>query len=228
MGNNYRKEWAQPVKMPVFHIKRQGFTAKEMGGGQQTTSLQMVDERGKAWVLRSVDKKVKDVALPKNLRFPLAIRFLQDMISASHPYAALSVGSLAQAAGVIAPKPRLYYVPDDPDLGAFRKQMSNKMFFLEQREPTPDGSETDKTDKVMAEIIEENDHLILQEQVLKARLLDMLVADWDRHEDQWRWGALNLVVINIIMLFPVIVIRLFFRPMGYYQVYKNLWDETHW
>ena len=25
--------------------------------------------------------------------------------------------------------------------------------------------------------------------VLKARLLDMLIADWDRHEDQWKWGT---------------------------------------
>ncbi len=189
MGRNYRKEWAEPVSMPLFNIKNQGFTPKEKGGGQQTTSLNMVDEKGRNWVLRSVDKKVKDVALPKNLRFPLAIKFLQEMISASHPYAAIPVGLLAQASGIAAPRPELYFVPDDPNLGEFRNFISNTICFLEQKEPTPDGSETEETDKVMEEIIEENDHLVLQEQVLKARLLDMFVADWDRHEGQWRWGS---------------------------------------
>jgi len=43
----------------------------------------------------------------------------------------------------------------------------------------------------MEEIIDENDHLILQEVVLKARLLDMLIGDWDRHADQWRWGEID-------------------------------------
>ncbi len=28
-----------------------------------------------------------------------------------------------------------------------------------------------------------------QEAVLRARLLDMLIADWDRHFDQWRWAT---------------------------------------
>jgi hypothetical protein len=39
--------------------------------------------------------------------------------------------------------------------------------------------------------MQENDHLVMQEQVLRARLLDMLVADWDRHIDQWRWGVVD-------------------------------------
>ena len=34
---------------------------------------------------------------------------------------------------------------------------------------------------------EDNDHTVNQEAVLRARLLDMLIADWDRHFDQWRW-----------------------------------------
>jgi hypothetical protein len=34
----------------------------------------------------------------------------------------------------------------------------------------------------------ETDHRLIQKTILKARLLDMVIADWDRHEDQWRWG----------------------------------------
>ena len=38
-------------------------------------------------------------------------------------------------------------------------------------------------------MLEDNDHHIDQEKVLNARLLDMLIADWDRHADQWKWGT---------------------------------------
>lgn len=59
---------------------------------------------------------------------------------------------------------------------------------LEQKEPTPDRSKTENTEDFEKELLKENDHLIIQQAVLRARLLDMLVADWDRHADQWRWA----------------------------------------
>ena len=37
-------------------------------------------------------------------------------------------------------------------------------------------------------MLEDNNHRIDQAAVLKARLLDILIGDWDRHFDQWRWG----------------------------------------
>ena len=29
----------------------------------------------------------------------------------------------------------------------------------------------------------------MDQYLLRARLLDMLIGDWDRHDDQWRWVA---------------------------------------
>lgn len=189
-GSNYRKEWSTAVSMPVFRIKQMGFTIKELGGGMQTKSLRLLDKNKREWVLRSVDKDARG-ALPEKMRTRIVVNFVQDMISASHPYAPLVVDPLARAAHIIAPRPKLYFVPDDESLGVYRKIFAGSVCYLEQREPTPDNSDTDNTEKVMEEIIEENDHLILQETVLQARLLDMLIADWDRHADQWRWGRID-------------------------------------
>ncbi|HTD42006.1 MAG TPA: hypothetical protein VK671_15360, partial [Mucilaginibacter sp.] len=57
-GENYRKDWAAAVKLPVFRISELhgGLTPEKQGGGQQTTSLRLVDPTGKEWVLRSVEK----------------------------------------------------------------------------------------------------------------------------------------------------------------------------
>lgn len=189
-GTNYRKEWATPVAMPVFRLNDLGFTIKELGGGMQTKSLHLLDRNKNEWALRSVDKEVEE-ALPKGIRNRIVINFVQDQVSAAHPYAPLVVDQLAKSTNIIAARPKLYFVADDKSLGAYREIFANTVCFLEQREPTPDNSETENTEKVMEEIIEENDHLVLQEKVLQARLLDMLVGDWDRHTDQWRWGVVD-------------------------------------
>jgi hypothetical protein len=190
LGRNYRKEWETPVKMPLFDVRtvKGGLTPDELGGGQQTKSLRLKDKEGKEWVLRTVDKDVTDAAVQPIFRKTFVKKMVQDMVSASHPYAALSVKELAKAADVVAPEPVLYFVPEDKNLGPHYQLFANKVCMLEEREPTPDGSETENSEKVLEELTDKNDVIIMQEQVLRARLLDMLVADWDRHIDQWRWG----------------------------------------
>ena len=194
VGKNYRKEWSTPVKMPVFHLKKEqgGFTIKELGGGQQTKSLRLLDKKGEEWVLRTTDKDVAG-ALAASLKNKFASSvvkdIIQDLISASHPYGSLTVPDLARAAGVIVARPRLFYVPDDPAFGEYRSLFANSVCFLEDREPTPDQSETESTEDVMEKVFKENHHQLIQQNVLRARLLDMLIADWDRHEDQWKWGT---------------------------------------
>ncbi|MFN2438174.1 MAG: hypothetical protein ABR503_03175 [Chitinophagaceae bacterium] len=190
LGRNYRKEWETPVKLPVFHLKGMGFKIKELGGGQQTKSLRLEDKNGRLWTLRTIDKDVEK-ALPPFLRNTIAEKITQDMVSAAHPYAPLTVTVLSNAMGIIAPVPKIYFVPNDPDLDSFIGIFANTLCLLEQREPTPDKSNTESTEKVLEEIIEENDHLIIQKAVLRARLLDMLIGDWDRHSDQWTWGVVE-------------------------------------
>jgi hypothetical protein len=226
MGSNYRKVWATPVAMPVFDIKTNGFIIQELAGGMQTKSLRLLDKNKKEWVLRTVDKDAEG-ALPKKFRLPFVVNFVQDMISASHPYAALVVSDLAQATNIIAAKPRLYFVPDDENLAQYRKVFANTVCFLERREPTPDSSETKSTSKIMEEIIEENDHLVLQEAVLNARLLDMLAGDWDRHADQWRWGVVDLGAPKYYYAIPRDRDQAFFWTNGLLPRFIRLFSMKH-
>jgi hypothetical protein len=188
LGRNYRKEWETPVKLPVFRMNALGLKIKELGGGQQTTSLQMTDEKGREWSLRSVDKNVAK-ALPKRLQKSFILSITQQIISAAHPYVPLTIPVIADKLDVVAADPVIYYVPDDPAFGEYRSLFANTLALFEEREPTPDHSDTKSTDKLLDKIFEDNDELIDQEAVLKARLLDMLIGDWDRHSDQWRWAV---------------------------------------
>ena len=42
--------------------------------------------------------------------------------------------------------------------------------------------------ELVSKLSKNHKHKVDQEYVLKARLLDLLIGDWDRHDDQWRWG----------------------------------------
>ncbi|GAA4331528.1 hypothetical protein GCM10023184_23500 [Flaviaesturariibacter amylovorans] len=187
LGSNYRRDWETPVKLPVFHLKAQGYTISELGGGKQTKSLQLKDAQGREWALRTVDKDVT-MGLPPALRKTFFRRLTQDQVSAAHPYAPLVVSRLARAMGVVAPAPKFYYIPDDPDFGEFRSMFAHTVCMLEEREPTPDGSDTRNSTSMIEKILADGTRVPDAESILKARLLDMLVGDWDRHADQWRWA----------------------------------------
>ena len=157
-------------------------------GGKQTTARRVKDKTGKEWSLRTIDKN-PEKAIPQFLRGSIAEEIVDDMVSASHPYAALAIPELAKAEHVTAANPVLYFVPDDPAFGVYRSRVANTVCLLEEREPTPDESGTKTTQKVITKILDDNDNRIDQPQVLRARLLDMFIGDWDRHFEQWRWGT---------------------------------------
>ncbi|MCX2739681.1 BamA/TamA family outer membrane protein [Pontibacter anaerobius] len=191
-GDNYRALWATPVKLRVFRLgeERGGMTILQRGGGQQTKSLRLADPTGKEWVLRTVQKD-PEKALPENLRETVAKDIVQDQISASHPFGALVVPPLAEALNVLHTNPEIVYLPNDPALPDSLAEYANAVYLFEEREPIRAGVDTDNTETVLENLEEDNDNRVNQQAVLRARLLDMVIGDWDRHEDQWRWRELE-------------------------------------
>ncbi len=189
LGKNYRDEWTAPVSVKVFDIAKEkgGLKPVQRGGGFQSKSLRLENAGGRQYVLRSIEK-YPDKVLPEEFRQTFVKDVIVDGISASYPYAALSVPPLATAGGVPHASPVLRYVPDDPRLGQYRTDFANSLCIFEEREPG-DQEKTYSTAKMLEKLQEDNDNKIDQHAVLRARILDMFIMDFDRHEDQWRWGA---------------------------------------
>ncbi len=185
-GDNYREEWATPVRLPVFKIKKLGLTPVSIGGGKQTKSLRLTDKNGKEWMLRTIDKDLEKL-LPADFRATAAQDYLNDFISSAHPYSPLIIPPLAKAVNVVVASPKFYFVPNDNDFGVYRAVFANKICMLEEREPVAGSVNTRSTAKVINKMWEDNEHTVDQKAVLRARLLDFLIADWDRHFDQWRF-----------------------------------------
>ncbi|GAA4311169.1 metallophosphoesterase [Nibribacter koreensis] len=197
LGKNYRPEWNEPVALPVFDIGTQngGLKVVQRGGGFQTVSLRLADSTGREYVLRSVEK-YPDAALPAVFRKTIAADVVKDQISASHPYGALVVTPLASAAGVYHTNPQYFAIPNDPRFGKYLKGFANTIGLFEER-PDEDMSHLASmgnaknvvgSEKVLENIREDQNDQIDQMSLLRSRLFDFFIADWDRHDDQWRWA----------------------------------------
>jgi hypothetical protein len=192
-GEHYRDLWATPMKVKVLNLE--GFTPVKMGGGYQTKSLRLKGSDGKLYVFRSVNKDPKR-ALPLELQDTFAADVAQDQISSSNPAGALVVDVLADALGVLHPKPTLALMPDDERLGQYRETFAGILGIFEDypavgEDGTPGFAGSDKivsTIKLFETLEKDNNNVVNAEALLTARLLDVFVGDWDRHIDQWRWA----------------------------------------
>lgn len=197
-GTNYRDIWSKEVEVPVFDLGKEhgGLKILQRGGGMQTLSLRLVDSIEREFTLRSVEK-FPEKAVPEIFKKTFAEDIVQDQISAAHPYAALVIPPLAKAAEIYYTNPKLVYLADDVQLGVYRKDFGNQLMIFEER---PAGSARDQvsfgnaekvnsTTKVLEKLAEDNDNHVDQQFVLRSRVFDLFIGDWDRHDDQWRWAV---------------------------------------
>ncbi len=197
LGEHYRQEWATPVKFPVLDIKTAegGLIPYKTGGGKQTASLKVRNEDGYYFTVRGIDKDPAAV-LPEQLRTGLAKAVLQDQISAQHPYASFVLPPLAAAAGILHTTPHYVFIPNDPALGQYQAKFANTPAALEEDAKGSQDQDAGlayakklvSTDKMLEELLQDNDNQVDQSAFARSRLFDMWIGDWDRHEDQWRWA----------------------------------------
>ncbi|MEO7801655.1 MAG: BamA/TamA family outer membrane protein [Ginsengibacter sp.] len=197
-GKNSRKEWFTPVRVPIVNLDTLygGLKPYQQGGGNETKSLRLTNARGQEFTMRSINKSRNDVVIPE-VKGTVVEDIIQDGVSMSYPYAAFAVPLMQQYAGIPHTTPILIYVPAQQALDTFSKKFGNDLYLLEQR-PDGDWSDADNlgnfkkfssTDKIIEKLLSDDDNCADQHAFIKVRLFDILINDWDRHEDNWRWGV---------------------------------------
>ena len=200
-GKHHRCTWAAPVAAPVFDLATAvpggALRPGKLGGGFNSTSLGLTAADGRPYVLRTVDKDPRR-AVPKRLQNTFVVGYLRDNVSANHPYAALVVPPLAGAVGVPHTNPRLFYVrPEDPAFsGDSLSKLRGQLVWLEEKFSS-DAPPTDAVPAATAlvssaafyrRLLADPCHRPDPAALLRARLLDAWLGDWDRHPGQWTWA----------------------------------------
>ncbi len=222
-GRNYRKEWSKPVKLPVFLLNSEegGLIPMKEGGGHQTTSLHLETKEEKDYSLRSVDKKLGKV-LPKEFLGTWIEQLVNDEVSMSHPYAAVTVPAMADAAGVYHTNPRYVYLPNQPALDSFNEKYGGQVYLFEQRvkgnwknaDNLGNFDDFMDTGDMMKKLFSETENRVDQATFLKSRLFDIFIGDWDRHENQWEWGTRKDGDERVFVPLPVDRDQAYFKHNG--------------
>jgi len=206
-GKHYRTYYGKMISANVadLDLLYGGLQPEIAGGGHQSTSLRLKDKSGKEYVMRALKKSAvrfiqsvafKDQAIANDFKNTYAENFLLDFYTTSHPYTPFVVGELAEAVGVTHSNPKLFYVPKQNALGDFNEAFGDELYMIEERpakgfEDLASFGKPDaivSTEDVLLNINKSEKYKIDEKAYIRARLFDMLIGDWDRHYDQWRWG----------------------------------------
>ncbi|MCY4253650.1 MAG: metallophosphoesterase [Flavobacteriaceae bacterium] len=209
-GERYRKYYSTKVNVPTVHLDTLygGLKPIRKGGGNQSKSLRLEDKEGAQYVMRALRKQAlqylqavlfKDQYIEGQFDDTVAESLLLDVFTGSHPYAPFVIGDLSDAVGVFHTNPILYYVPKQNALGSFNQEFGDELYMIEEHasEGHADKASFGFQDKLfstpdMLEKLHQDEDIMVDEaSYIRARLFDMLIGDWDRHQDQWRWIQFN-------------------------------------
>lgn len=206
-GDRYRKYYGTEVNAPTVNLDTLfgGLKPTRKGGGNQSKSLRLEDKDGREFVMRALRKNAlqylqavafRDQYIEGQFNDTYTEGLLQDAFTGAHPYAPFVIGDLADAVGVYHTNPVLYYIPKQNALGKYNADFGNELYMIEERAADGHGNQASfgfsdeliSTDDMLKEIHEDEDNIVDEKAYIRARLFDMLIGDWDRHEDQWRWA----------------------------------------
>ena len=196
-GSNYRDLWTTPIEVAVLDPGRVGggLTPLRTGGFGQSISLHFTGKDGRRYTVRSLDKdatrRVPDIVVDTAVG-----EVLQDLISAMLPTAALVVDPLMEATGILYSKHTLVVIPDDLRLGEYRARFAGLIGLLQEHPSEgPDNSpgfagsrKVSGTENMQDDLEDDPCDRVNARAFLKARLMDFLIGDKDRHHGQWRWA----------------------------------------
>ncbi|MCW9036428.1 BamA/TamA family outer membrane protein [Altibacter sp.] len=205
-GDHYRKVYGTEVTAKVVQLDTLygGLKVIRAGGGHQTRSLRLQDKEGRDYNMRALKKSavqflqtviVKDKEVEDDFKDTLPEDLILDFYTAAHPYGAFTIPKLAAAANVFHTNPKLYYVPKQKALGAYNDAYGDELYMIVERPDEPyDGAifnypdDIESTDDLLDKIRSDEENVVDEKTYIRARVFDMLIGDWDRHNDQWRWA----------------------------------------
>lgn len=205
-GERYRKYYSIPVSAKTVDLDTLfgGLKPVRKGGGTQSRSLRLEAKDGRQFVIRAARKNAsqyiqaavfKDQYVEGQFKNTASEALIEDVFTGSFPYAPLTIGVLSDAIGVSHLNTRLYYIPKQKALKEFNNEFGDELYFFEEHASDNHVDLAGKnftgniisTYDVFKEIHSDESKSIDEKEYIKARLFDMLIGDWDRHQDQWRW-----------------------------------------
>ncbi|WP_185958296.1 BamA/TamA family outer membrane protein [Fodinibius sediminis] len=231
-GDHYRDAWTTPVEVPVlnFQTEKGGLEVLARTGGVQTVTIIAEDPTGRRYVMRSVQKDPKR-SLPEILQETFITDIAQDQTSATHPYGSMVASSLASAAGVYHTTPELRYIPGHTGFDIEAGDRNGTLVTVEEFVSKEWFNQTygrNAVDMVgshelWGRLRAGSSATIDERQLVRSRIFDMFIGDWDRHEKQWFWAETTTDSTAAYQPIPIDRDNAFYKSDGVILGLARLW-----
>ena len=210
-GDHYRYLYGTKITVPVATLDTLygGLKLLRRGGGFQTRSIKVINNEGKIYVIRAAKKSAlqflqaaafTNVYIKEDLKDTYSENLALDLFTSSHPFANLTIPELSDAIGLYHTNPKLIYMPKHAFIGNYNKDHGDDLYVIEEHPDDtfldlesfgkPDAIES--TVDVLENILKDEKYQVDEASHIKARIFDILIGDWDRHSDQWKWARFNI------------------------------------
>ncbi|WP_139958612.1 metallophosphoesterase [Flavicella sediminum] len=206
-GDHYRRYYSKNIEAPIVLLDTLfgGLTPVKKGGGNQSNSIRLEDKTGKQYVMRALKKSatrfLQSVAfqeeyVTEKFEDTYTEDLLLDFYTSAHPFTPFVVDDLSKPLGIYHTNPNLYYIPKQDALQKYNEQFGNQLYMIEERAASGHGNlesfgfadKVISTDDLFKNLRKSKDYTVDEPAYVRARLFDLLIGDWDRHADQWRWA----------------------------------------
>jgi hypothetical protein len=197
-GSLWRDVWATPVKVEILNLDSSDDNLTfdsillRTHEGADSHSLIFKDKNGNTYTFTPINQDSTS-SLPPELTVLLPRKIVNDQISTLNPFASLLVAPILQTAGLAFREARLIYLPNNKNINEYHLQAGERLGILEGpwcsqfTNIKPHRSDLFETSSMLESLENDLHNKVDELQYLKARLIDILLGDWDRSEDHWHW-----------------------------------------
>lgn len=229
-GKKYKDVYATNVEANIGMLDSifGGVSVVGKSGDLNYKALRLRDRDGNEYTMRALKKNALDlvtkipvttepqsdevdVTEETDEKLKFQDNFDSNFYTASHPYAVMTIPIMADAINIFNTEPKLFYIPKQPELGNYNDEFGDALYYVSiEPNKTSEGLETfeypddvETTDDILIKLRTRGDIAIDEENYIKSRLFDMLIGDWDRESDHWRWAEYyNRDSLNVFVPIP--------------------------
>jgi hypothetical protein len=202
LGKHHRDAWTTPVTVPVQVTSeyKGGLVPLREGHTKLSQSLRFRAPSGKEYLFKSIDKNARK-ALDFELRGTFIGNIVDDQTSIGHPFGRVVVPPLMENLDILHVSPELLILGNCPALGDYNPAFGGLLGTLEEA-PKGDkkkkgipgtfgAKKMHKSYEAFRIRFDDQEVEFAYDEYLRARLFDLLIGDWNRHEDNWQWAEFD-------------------------------------
>ncbi len=217
-GEHYRDKYTTPIEVRQTRLNDLYGGLSMVDHSPDTLGVFMKNPQGHLYLLRALGGYTtflhsgffKDIYNQKDFKETYLDDFIKDAYTITNPYAFIVSDKLAKHISLCAFDSEIYYIPPKSATDTIfdGTRLADRLVSISDLGNGVDWSSIWTTDSLLNNIKEDKRLKIDSEIYIRERLFDMMVGDWNKANENWRWKANPGKDSSVYVFSPIVIDRL--------------------